>query len=153
MNKIKISVVIMLSIVMIYTQSCEKGNNDTRVSQHGGHSHNAGRNCMDCHNPNGEGSGWFTAAGTVYDSTGTSVNPNATIRLYTQPRGRGILIDSLYGDDSGNFYTTFAISFGSGLFPAVTGSSGRTQYMANSIPQGTCNGCHNNSTTAKLWTY
>ena len=143
----------MLSIFMIYTQACETGNTDTRVSQHGGHSHNAGRNCMDCHNPNGEGSGWFTAAGTVYDSTGTSVNPNATIRLYSQPRGRGILIDSLYGDGSGSFYTTFAISFGSGLFPAVTSSSGHTQYMANSIPQGACNGCHNNSTTVKLWTY
>ena len=152
MSKIKIAVFSFLALVLIYTQSCEKGNNDTRVSQNGGYSHNAGRNCMDCHNPNGEGSGWFNAAGTVYASTGSSIHPNATVYLYTNPNGRGSIVDSLYGDGSGSFYTTSSINFGSGLYPAVVGSNGAVKYMVNSISQGACNGCHGVS-TAKIWTY
>lgn len=152
MNKIRTGIFVMLAIVMLYTQSCERGDNATRVSQHGGHSHNAGRNCMDCHNPNGEGSGWFNAAGTVFNNSGTSIYPNTTVYLYTQPNGGGTLVDSLFGDGSGSFYTTQSISFGSGLYPAVTGSSGTTKYMSSSITTGACNSCHGVSTN-KLWTY
>ena len=146
MRKVNLVLITMAAAVAIIMTACDKeGGNRTNISQTGGRSHNTGRNCMDCHVSGGEGSGWFTAAGTVYDTAETATYSNTVVQLYTQPRGGGQLVATLYGDAKGNFYTTASIDFSNGLYPAVTGT-GRTNYMAVSITQGACNGCHGVST-------
>lgn len=141
-----ISVVALFSILMIavIAQSCNK--NETKISQANGRSHNAGRNCMDCHHSGGEGEGWFTAAGTAYNATDSGIYRNAVVQLYTQPTGRGTLVATIYGDASGNFYTTSAIDFSAGLYPVIVGSTG-TNYMHTLLTVGACNSCHGVSQT------
>jgi cytochrome c553 len=151
MKKTQIVLIAIVLFTLAMVQSCEKGNNATRISQNGGHSHNAGRNCMGCHYSGGEGSGWFNVAGTVYDNTKTTSYPNTTVYLSTLPNGRGTIVDTLYGDGSGNFYTTASINFGTGLYPSVAGTNGGgVSHMSTSITTGACNSCHGVSTD-KLW--
>lgn len=144
---------VMAGVMMVVSCGKEGGNN-TNISKTGGtHSHNMGRNCMNCHVSGGEGDGWFTAAGTVYDTSGTTTYANAVVQLYTPPDSNGnqVLVATINGDAQGNFYTTQSINFGTdGLYPVVIGAHG-TKRMAVSIPQGACNGCHGVS-TAKLFT-
>ena len=151
MRMMKLTVVVMIVSMVIIIQSCEKeGGNETKISHAGGtESHNMGKNCMGCHSSGGEGSGWFTAAGTAYNAAGTSTYSNVTVQLYTQPMGAGDLVATLYGDAKGNFYTTAAINFGSGVYPVITGT-GSSSYMLQSITQGACNSCHGVS-TGKLY--
>ena len=139
-------------VLMLIIQSCERGGNETKISQAGGHSHNAGRNCMNCHVSGGEGSGWFTAAGTVYTADSSNTYTNPVVKLYTAPDSLGnqTLVATINGDASGNIYTTASIDYGAGLYPVVVGAHS-THYMAATITQGACNSCHGVS-TAKLFT-
>ena len=146
---------IVFGFVMIMMfQSCGKeGGNRTNISQTGGtESHKMGQNCMNCHNPNGEGAGWFNAAGTVYTADSSSTYANVVVHLYTAPDsvGNQVLVATINGDAKGNFYTTESINFGTGLYPQVSGAHG-TRYMAATITQGACNNCHG-VTTGKLYT-
>jgi hypothetical protein len=109
-------------------------------------SHNAGQNCMSCHHSGGKGEGTFTVAGTVYNSSGAAVSPNATVKLYTGPGGTGSLVKTIEVDGKGNFYTTGNTDFGSGLYVTVTGSSGNISKMNSSVTSGQCNSCHGSST-------
>ncbi len=132
--------------------SCEKegGEQKHKVSRHqSDESHNAGQNCISCHKEGGGGEGWFTAAATVYDSSFAQVYPNATIKLYSGPNGTGTLKHVIEVDAKGNFYTTEALDFGTGLYPAVEGATG-TNYMSFSITTGECASCHGVSTN-KIW--
>ena len=148
----------LLVMAIMLTVSCEKeneeeneneGGNETKTSSaNSSESHNMGQNCMSCHKQNGSGEGWFTIAGTVYDTSKTTVNPSATVKLYTGPNGTGTLKYTLQVDKKGNFYNTTNIDFTGGLYPAVTGNSS-TQYMGSAISNGQCNSCHGNS-TAKI---
>ncbi len=149
----KKTIILSIIIIGIFTlNACEKeGGNATEVSANGSNrSHNMGRNCMDCHKSGGEGKGWFYVAGTVYDSTITSPLPNSTVYLYTSPNGNGTLKYTIHGDAKGNFYTTDAIDFGTGLYPVVSGST-TSRNMSTSITTGQCNSCHG-VTTDKIWT-
>lgn len=159
MNKqLKVSIFIstlFFSIVLI--QSCSKetisssenegsGGLSTGASTSGtSKSHNMGLNCMNCHKAGGPGEGIFTAAGTVYNSTATATFPNATIKFFTGPNGTGNLVYTLSGDNLGNFYTSQALNFAAGLYPAVQGTTS-TRYMSSSITTGQCNSCHGVST-------
>lgn len=136
--------------VLLFTQACSKKNETNISSQNSSKSHNMGQNCMNCHKSGGDGEGWFTVAGTAYDSAGTNTYSNVTVKLYTGPNGTGTLKYTIDGDKLGNFYTTNATDFGSGLYPAVQGNNS-TKYMSTSIPHGQCNSCHGVS-TGKLWT-
>jgi len=142
-------VVFACAVILIF-QSCRKGDS-TNISQAGGtRSHNMGKNCMNCHYSGGRGDGWFNAAGTVYNSSdSTSTYTNPVVQLYTAPDSLGnqTLVATINGDAKGNFYTTATINFGTGLYPVVTGT--HTRYMAATITEGACNGCHG-VTTAKL---
>lgn len=150
---LKASIIFMIIITSTYfLQSCEKEGNETNISSHNlTESHNMGRNCMECHKKKGGGEGWFTVAGTVYDSLKTTTISNATIKLYTAPNATGTLKYTIDGDANGNFYTTDAIDFSTPLYPAVTGLE-TTKYMSMAITQGKCNSCHGDPSGNKIWT-
>ena len=133
-------------------KSCEKENeNETKISTfNSDESHNSGQNCMDCHVSGESGEGWFTIAGTVYDSTLNSIYPNALVELYTGPNSTGTLITTIQVDALGNFYTTESVDLKEGLYPTVVGNVEST-YMAGAITSGQCNQCHGVSTD-KIWT-
>ncbi|MEQ1734330.1 MAG: hypothetical protein ABL940_11705 [Bacteroidia bacterium] len=156
------SVIITMGIIVIV--SCKKegknsssvdanetGKNETKYSStNSKESHNMGQNCMSCHKQGGAGEGWFNVAGTVYDTALVKALPNATLKLYSGPNGTGSLMYTIPVDGLGNFYTTQAINFGSGLYPAVQGAT-TTKYMNSLITGGQCNGCHGVS-TSKIYT-
>ena len=157
-RQLKVSIVIstlFFSIVLI--QSCSKETTSSSENEGGGESstgastsgtsksHNMGLNCMNCHKAGGSGEGIFTAAGTVYNSTATATFPNATIKFFTGPNGTGNLVYTMSGDNLGNFYTSQALNFAVGLYPAVQGTA-TTRYMSTSISTGQCNSCHGVST-------
>lgn len=129
----------------------EKGNEVVKISQSGlMESHNEGQDCMTCHREGGSGPGWFKVAGTVYDGTRSSPNPNGVVRLYTGPDGNGSLRATIEVDGKGNFYTTEDIEFWNGLYPTVTGTDGYSMSMPAPITNGACNSCHG-VTTLRIW--
>ncbi|NOX85736.1 MAG: hypothetical protein GXO86_07205 [Chlorobi bacterium] len=154
MKKKTIIVAGFILVMLMAFSSCEKdetGNNETKMSRHNDDgSHNNGQNCMDCHKSGGEGEGWFTVAGSVYDSLKTNPSPNGTIKLYTGPNATGTFVKTIEVDGRGNFYTTENMDFGNGLYPVITGSSGNVKNMTSSISTGQCNSCHG-VTTDKIW--
>jgi hypothetical protein len=105
----------------------------TAPSSPGTSSHNAGRDCLQCHN--------FSVAGTVYRTDG-SAHPGAVVRLTTGARGEGSVVLSLTADGAGNFYTSQAVTWGEGLYTDVSGASGTWLPMQASIGSGACNSCH-----------
>jgi hypothetical protein len=146
---------ILAGIIILFSGfiSCENDEfeNETEISSYNSsESHNAGQNCMDCHNPGGSGESAFIIAGTVYDSTITSVYPNSTIKLYTSPNGTGTLKTTVQVDKYGNFYTTEYVDFEYGLYPSAEGEL-TTKYMSSAITTGQCNSCHGVSTD-RIWT-
>ncbi|HOZ41620.1 MAG: hypothetical protein IPO05_04450 [Flavobacteriales bacterium] len=120
---------------------CESG----PLSSIGRSSHNAGANCMQCHLPDGEGEVCWKVAGTIYNSDGTAPATGHQVRLFTGPLGTGDIRLSIQSDASGNIYTSEAIAFGNGLFPALI-HNGDTAFMAEAISDGACNRCHGSST-------
>lgn len=142
----------LLTGLLMFT-SCEKeseGGNETNLSSNGSsESHNMGRNCMDCHQKGGEGEGWFTVAGTLYNELNNSPAPNGLVELYTGPNGTGKVAYTLEVDSRGNFYTTENINFGNGLYPVAVSSQSR-KYMPDAVTSGQCNSCHGDS-THKIW--
>ncbi len=144
---------ILLLFALTALFSCEKedGENETKISTYGSSSsHNNGQNCMNCHKSGGEGEGWFTAAGSVYNSAQTASYINGTINLTTEAQNTGITKASIEIDQNGNFYTTEPISFTDGLYVSVTGTTGTTKYMSQKITTGQCSSCHGGS-TEKIW--
>ncbi|MFA7272882.1 MAG: hypothetical protein WC044_03390 [Crocinitomicaceae bacterium] len=140
-----------LFVSILLLSSCNKGKNETKISSHGSsESHNMGQDCMSCHVKKGKGEGWFNVAGTVYNNTNVATFANATVKLYTGPGATGTLKYTIEVDSKGNFYTTEAIDFGSGLYPVIEGSTG-FNHMSTSITTGNCISCHGSS-TGKLWT-
>lgn len=143
----KLRTYIMLAAAVAATlvvASCEKeeGENETKISSYNSdESHKSGENCMNCHTSGGSGEGWFTVAGTVYESDNNTPYPNATVRLYTGPGGTGDLKATVEVDLLGNFYTTASIDFGDGLYTSVQGA-GEAQHMTTILSNGRCNSCH-----------
>ncbi len=132
--------------------ACEKegSENETRISSYDSDdSHHTGENCQNCHCSCGSGEGWFTVAGTVYQSDKTTPYPNATVLLYTGSGGTGDLKATLEVDLKGNFYTTESIDFGNGLYMSAIGEA-ETAYMNSPLTTGQCNGCHGVSTD-RIW--
>lgn len=139
---------VFLATILIFTfPSCKKNKcGDTNVSFSGGSkSHNFGQNCLNCHKSGGEGEGCFNVAGSASNSALTSNLTGGTIKLYTGAGGTGTLKYTIQIDSKGNFYTTESIDY-SGLYPAITGTSGATSYMSSSLNTGACNSCHGVST-------
>lgn len=151
MKKEILNILIVAVMVLIAFQSCEDDENETKISSYNSdESHKAGQNCMICHVSGGDGEGWFTVAGTVYENGLTSVLPNATVKLYADSNGAGELVATIEVDEKGNFYTTKVVNFGTGLFTLVEGNT-TTKNMYSSITSGKCNSCHGVSTD-RIWT-
>jgi hypothetical protein len=104
-------------------------------------SHNAGRNCLECHS--------LTAAGTVYRADG-STHPGAVVRITTLPDGGGDVLATLTADGSGNFYTDQSLSLDEGLYADVTGKSGTRQSMQAPLTGGACNSCHDSRSRIRV---
>lgn len=124
--------------------ACEKDDNEFEENisyNFETESHNMGQNCMNCHNSNGPGEGIFNVAGTVYDSLQTNPLANGKVELFDAPSG-GNLVATLEVDGKGNFFTTNAIDFGTGLYPRVTSFTGKVKSMSIPLTTGACNGCH-----------
>lgn len=155
MKRRSLIVFMVLVVSVISFQSCEQDDdeheNETKISTYNStESHMEGQNCMNCHESGGSGEGWFTAAGTVYDSSKNSTFPNATVKLFTGPNGTGDLKLTIEVDSYGNFYTTENIDFGDGLYTSVEGNA-VTKHMNSSITSGKCNSCHGINTDP-IWT-
>jgi len=140
---------VLCVLVFSVLVSCEKDDDDENEGMYSSYndneSHNAGQNCMSCHKSGGDGEGTFTVAGTVYNASGSSVSPNATVKFYTGQGGTGTLVKTIEVDGKGNFYTTNSIDFGTGLYVTVTGGSGGVSTMSSSVTTGQCNSCHDSS--------
>jgi hypothetical protein len=144
-----IQVLLMLTCFALLT-NCKK-ENEAKISSYGDNkSHNSGQNCMNCHKQGGSGEGLFQIAGTIYDSTLSTIYPNATVKLYTEANGAGTLKYTIEGDALGNFYTTENIDFGNVLYGGVQGNVA-THFMSSTINTGQCYSCHGIS-TSKIWT-
>lgn len=153
----KLKLITNLSILIVsilILQSCEKeeeGGEEQKISAYNEkESHNMGINCVNCHTSGGSGEGIFNVSGTVYNNLKTGTYANATVKLFTEPNGAGILKYTVQVDGLGNFYTTENIDFGDGLYPSVEGNS-FVNNMASSITTGQCNSCHGTSTD-RIWT-
>jgi hypothetical protein len=108
--------------------------------------HNAGRDCLSCHDGSGEAP-QFTFAGTLYNGSGTAV-AGAEIRV-VDAAGKAV---SVYSATDGNFYqkgsSTFAAPGHAGARNAAT-----TNLMVSQVTNGGCNSCHctgSSCTTAPL---
>ena len=118
------------------------GSNATSTSHYGEtYSHHTGENCVSCHRQGGDGAGWFSVAGTVYQPNLSVVNPNTTIRLFTGPGATGALVGTLEVDGRGNFFTTQPIDFSGGLYPVLYGKQD-IEYKALVTTSGECSRCH-----------
>jgi mono/diheme cytochrome c family protein len=135
------SVLVILALAQLSCGESEGGNRVNISSYNSTESHNTGRNCMQCHRNGGEGAGWFTFAGTVYNTDLQTTYPNTTVILYSAPAGGGNVIKHIAVDARGNFYTTESIDWGSGLYAGVQ-SPNETKYMYASLGSGACNMCH-----------
>jgi cytochrome c551/c552 len=103
-------------------------------------SHFEGKNCMECHGPNGNGPGLFKVAGTVLTAQGKP-NASATVELRTANQN-GEVVLSLPTDKNGNFYSTEAIDLETvKRWVFVKGSSGNNG-MPFPTQSGACNLCH-----------
>ncbi len=151
MNKNTAIVLLLVSsLSLIVVTSCNK-ENETKISSHNSNeSHKAGENCLSCHRSGGEGEGHFIVAGTVYDSLGTTIKPNGTIRLYSQPNGGGSLLSTIEVDAKGNFYTTESVDLSNGIYSSATGTSGSAHFMTDINTNGACNSCHG-VTQSPIW--
>ncbi|MFM2224463.1 MAG: hypothetical protein RJA07_665 [Bacteroidota bacterium] len=144
----------LIAVIIFYTSCRKEGSGVAAVSKNNlTNSHNNGQNCMSCHVKNGKGAGegWFVAAGSIYKPDQITINQNSVIHLYTQANGSGIEVAKIEADAIGNFYTTDAIDFSGGLYPAVESASGGIQYMNQVTRTGACNGCHNSATPGKIF--
>ena len=135
-----------ISIAYIIT-SCQHTfdcGNETRVSTASGRSHNAGKDCLSCHTPGGQGDGCFSIGGTVYDQTG-NIAPTATIRFYSAANGGGTLKATVPVNTSGSFYSSASMA---GYYPVVVSKTGTKTYMSTpiAIGGGGCALCHGNTT-------
>ncbi len=144
--KRRIVIGFVLSVFSIFIiESCEEsGCSKQLVSSYNSHeSKKMTGNCMGCHSPNGgANAGCFRVGGTAYDSIpADSTVQNAIVKLYSEPNGGGELVATMQVDQSGNFYTTSPISFGNGLYAAITSKTG-TRYMPAATITGACNSCH-----------
>lgn len=127
----------LLAISLPVLSGCGEEGGSLGESGAGGSSHNSGRDCSSCHG--------VKYSGTVYQSAGGDVAPNAVI-VITESGGSVIEITA---DNSGNFYSQRGNPSG-GYSVTVKGN---TVGMISQPTNGNCNvgGCHDGSSTARVY--
>lgn len=117
---------------------------DNRSAHDEMRSHNAGLNCMTCHQERGPGRGRFTVGLTVVGPDG-QIAANPVLELYKKPPSAGAIPDYvLPGDLRGNIYSTDPLPLpDTPLFVVVRSRDGS---LRNNMPfptgSGACNVCH-----------
>jgi hypothetical protein len=106
-------------------------------------SHNAGKDCMKCHNSDKIKKLAFTLAGTIYDKEKNGLK-GAVIALYTKAEGTEKPVFDLTSDGKGSFYTMAPLDFKSGIFLRIT-SGTKTVVKNMPVHTGSCNSCHGKS--------
>jgi hypothetical protein len=135
-----LSVIILIALVL---SSCSDDKTDVGGSSSAtGKSHNSGKNCLECHS--------FITAGTIYNKAISSEYSGAVVSLTSEANGEGTALASITSDKNGNFYTSSSVSFGSGIYVGVAGTSGSVRYMSEPISNGACNSCHNGTITTRI---
>jgi hypothetical protein len=123
----------LIGILIVFLLiSCEnEDGNETVISKNNtAKSHRTGDNCMDCHIQGGDGEGWFTVAGSLFDDTPEKTYINGTVKLTTESDGGGEIVHTIEADNNGNFFTTETIHFSNGLYVGVYGMNGeKTIYV------------------------
>lgn len=150
--------ILLAAVFILATIACNKSSDEEPVptiisSTHGStKSHNTGQACLSCHQSGGSGAsaGIFAVGGSVYNKTGSAVNPNGTLYFWSGPGGTGNLLATLQVDGNGNFYTTAVLIPGTGAYMQIKGTSGDSQTMPALNNFGNCNGCHG-VTAPKIW--
>lgn len=139
-------------ILLLSVTSCshyddlEKNGKESKTSSF--ESHNAGQNCMSCHNRSEfdeaviEG-GWWNIAGTVYNTNGTTPASEGSIELWTEPNRTGKFVYKLPIDAKGNFYTAKVVDFKGGFYPVLLDKDGKVKKEMDRITStGACSSCH-----------
>lgn len=105
-------------------------------------SHNAGLNCMRCHQALGPGIGQFSVAGTVYGPDGAPAS-DAVLELLTAPEG-GEVVATVEADAYGNVFSTEPLPLPEQRLFVRLESSDATlaAVMPFPISSGSCNHCH-----------
>lgn len=125
---------------------------DNRSAHDEMRSHNAGQNCMNCHQAHGPGKGRFTIGVTVFGPDG-AIAPNPVLELYKAPPSSGAQpAYVLPGDLRGNIFTTEPMPLpDTALFVVVRSKDGK---LRNTMPfptgSGACNVCHRTGFQVKL---
>ena len=124
---------ILAPVLLLALGACsDSGDTPSGPSEPARSSHNAGRDCLQCHS--------FSLAGTVYRDDG-SVYPGAVVRLTTRPGGGPDVLVNVTTDASGNFYPNTPVSWGEGLYADAQGT-GASRSMVAPLTIGACNSCH-----------
>ncbi len=140
----KKSLLITALILLGLLSGCEKEDGNEKVISRNNtdESHKLGQNCMNCHVQGGDGEGWFTLAGSLYDQTKVNGYPNGNVKLFAEFNNSGTIIKDIEIDSKGNYFTTENIDFGNGLYVGVYGTNGEEKIMLSKITNGACNSCH-----------
>ncbi len=106
-------------------------------------SHNAGLNCMRCHQALGPGLGRFTVAGTVHGPDG-SPTADAVLELRTAPDRGGQLVTAIEADEYGNVFSTEPLPLPEQRLFVWLSSADESlgAQMPFPISSGSCNHCH-----------
>ena len=143
---------LFLSTAFIGCEENDHSENEENISKNfDDESHKTGQDCMECHLKGGNGEGWFSVAGTVYDSLQTTISPNGLIKLFTTPGNPGDPVATIEVDALGNFFTTESIDLTNGLYVSVVSSGGKTKPMITPVYNGSCNFCHEGNVIDRIW--
>lgn len=143
---------VLLTGVFVFVSSCshfDELKNNGEESSSDGNSHNAGENCMRCHNDgkNEASEKWWYIAGTVYEEDDKVAGAAGSIELWTEADRKGTLVYKLQVDASGNFYTEKIIDFKGGFYPVFVSNDGKdVKEMSTKTTVGACGSCHGIST-------
>jgi hypothetical protein len=100
--------------------------------------HNAGAQCLTCHDGNTTGAPRWTLAGTLYDPSNTNPVTGATVTVIDASNTHITMISG----NNGNFWTQQTVAF-----PVHTSASlcPASVAMTATAGVGSCNGCHSSN--------
>jgi cytochrome c553 len=134
----------LIALVSVVS-ACEPEGND----KEDGANHNVGNDCLVCHKAGGGGKGIFSAGGSVF-KTGTNTGAaGVTVSLFATFAGTGTPVATMTTGPGGNFYTSAAIDFGTGLYAKITSATG-TLVMNTPVTTGACSSCHGQGSVGRI---